>query len=307
MRSRSRRPRTGAPAASALALLLALVGVAQAQEDTKRYDLRPRYTLGDKQEVEARLSLLLKVRLVLASQGIDRTSEQEQVIQRHYQDTLTKVVKDKIDQVERKFSSAWTGTRDPGSPSLSRELDAQHQRTIVIGRGQDGKRKVWARHGQIDKAAVAAEMPTERYDSALSTTPVTIGETWEVTGPDFQRAIGKGLGHSPKGKIVCTLKEITKASIQGKERPEPIAVIELTVDASARNGAEEDAPRMLINMKGRLRFSLKRHKIVTVELRGEARLRQTRREGDDVLELDGRGPISIKKRAWFPAKPRRKR
>jgi hypothetical protein len=301
--------RTGPSVARASALvLLVLAGVAHAQdEDTKRYDLRPHYTLGDKQEVEARLSMLLKVRLVLASQGIDRTSEQEQVIQRHYQDTLAKVVKGKVDQVERKFSSAWTGTRDPGSPSLARELDPQHQRTIVIGRGQDGKRKVWARHGQIDKAAVSGEMPTERYDSALPKTRVAIGETWEVTGPDFQRAIGKGLGHAPKGKISCTFKEITKVSIQGEEAPEPIALVELQVEASARNGTEEDAPRMVINMKGRLRFSLKRHKIVTVDLRGEARLRQTRREGDEVLELDGRGPISIKKRAWFPAKPRRKR
>ena len=66
-------------------LLALLAWTAQAQDPPKpkRYDLRPRYTKGDRQEVEARLSLLLKLRLVLASEEIDRTSEQEQVVHRH--------------------------------------------------------------------------------------------------------------------------------------------------------------------------------------------------------------------------------
>jgi hypothetical protein len=287
--------------------LLLLAALAAQAQDGKRYDLRPHYKLGDKQEVDARATLLLKIRLVLAAKNIDRTSEQEQVVQRHYQDTLTKVKDREVNQVERKFSSAWTGTRDPGAPALVRELDPQHQRTIVIGKGSDGKRKVWARHGQIEKGAVSAETPTERYDSALPKARVAIGESWEVTGPDFMRAIGNGLGDDPQGKIVCTLKEIREEVIQDGLPPEPLAFVGLVVEGSARHGKEADAPRMTVLLKGGLRFSLKRHKIVTVELRGEARLRQTRRDKDSVLELEGRGPMSIKKRAWFPAKPRRKR
>lgn len=290
--------------ALSVCLLALLASPAQAQDPPQRYDLRPRYTKGDKQEVEARLSLLLKLRLVLASEGIDRSSEQEQVVHRHYQDELTKVENRKVAEVQRKFLSAWDGIREPGAPTLSRSMAPVHQRTIVIGKDDEGKRKVWARHGSIDRAAIQGELPTERYESILPKAPVTVGETWEVKDDDFLRAIGRGLGDDPQGSIACTLKEIREDVIQEGALPERIALVTVTVQASATRGTGADAPKLVTQMKGGLRFSLKRHKIVTVDLRGEARLRQTRREGESVLELEGRGPVSIKKRAWFPAKPK---
>jgi hypothetical protein len=288
----------------ALCLVALLPCAVQAQDEAKRYDLRPRYTKGDKQEVEARLSLLLKLRLVLASEGIDRTSEQEQVVHRHYQDVLTKVESKKVAEVERKFLSAWEGIREPGAATLERSMSPMHQRTIVIGKDAKGRRKVWARHGTIDRKAIQSELPTERYEAILPKTPVAVGETWEIKGKDFLRVLGRALGDAPQGSITCTLKEVREDVIQEGEDPEQIAIVDVSIQASATRGTAADAPRLVTQMKGGLRFSLKRHKIVTVDLRGEARLRQTRREGESVLELEGRGPVSIKKRAWFPSKPK---
>lgn len=286
-------------------LVLTVGGLVCAQDGAETFDLAPHYELGDRQESEARLSLLLKIRLQLETHKIDRTSEQEQVIHRRYRDVLTKVEDGRVAEVERQFVSAWTGLREPGAPSLVRTLDPVHQRKIVIGKDADGKRKVWPRHGDLPRDAIEGEMPTERYEAALPSQPVVIGESWVVEGEPFRRALGQGLGPKPKGRILCKLLEVREEALDALTPAERYAVVSMQVEASGQQGTTEDAPMMETTLKGELRFSLSRHKIATVHLRGEAHLTQTRKEGEAVLQLDGRGPVELKKRMWFPAKPRR--
>lgn len=296
----------GGPRAVAIALSLCLLALAPAgaQEPTT-HDLSPRYTLGDRCEVEARMDLVLRIRLLAPSARIDRTSEQEQVVARRYRDELTKVQDGKVAEVERSFAEAWDGLRLPGAPGLTRELSPLHQRRIVVGLDEDGERRVRPKgEPPIPADALEDELHTERYEAVLPREPVAVGAAWTVEGERLRRALGKGLGPRPEGKIECRFAEVREVALDEGAAPERYAVIALTVQAAGQQSDEDDAPRFTANLTGEVLFSLERRKVAKVDLEGEARLRQTRRDGEAVVELDGKGPLVIHKRAWFPEKPR---
>lgn len=289
---------------AALALVLLVAGAAAAQEEAT-YDLAPRYALGDKQEVEARMDLLLKIRLQLPSARIDRTSEQEQVVVRRYRDELTKVQDGHVAEVERSFAEAWDGTRLPGAASVTRELSPLHQRRIVVGLDDQGRRRVRPKgEPPIPVEALEEELHTERYEAVLPREPVAVGARWRIEGDRLRQTLGKGLGGSPDGRILCHFVEVREVALDEGAPKERYAVIALDVDAAGAQGDEEDAPRFRATLTGEVLFSLERRKVAKVDLQGEGRLRQTRREGEAVLELDGKGPLTVQKRAWFPEKPR---
>jgi hypothetical protein len=288
------------------ALLLAAVLTAAPAAAQEALDLRPRYTLGDKQETEGRVTVVLDVRMRVEAANLDSTSQMEQVTHRRFRDELTKVEGGKTAEVERTFVSAWSGLRDAGAPTLKRDTDSMHRRTIVIRRTPDGKKKVSPKRGSLPAADIQGEPLTERYEAALPKEPQAVGASWTVEGKDFVRALGRGLGDKPQGSMRCTLREVAQELVMPKAGLEPVAIIDLEVNASATRGEAADAPQLSAELKGELRFSLKRKKVVAVHLRGQARMRQTRSEEDVVMLLEGQGPMEIRKRTWFPAKPKRR-
>lgn len=269
------------------------------------FDLVPRYAQGEKLEVEARMDLTLRIRLVAAAAQIDRTSEQEQVVVRRYKDEHTALRDGHVAEVERTFLEAWDGVRLPGAANLQRDLSPLHQRKIVVGLDADGKREVRPRGDPPILAEVLEdELHTERYESVLPKEPVAVGATWTIEGDRLRRALGKGLGAKPEGRILCTFVEVREVALDEGATPERYAVITLDIDAAGAQSAEEDAPRFRATLTGEVLFALDRHKIARIDLEGEARLRQTRADGGATVELDGKGPLTIHKRAWFPEKPR---
>lgn len=302
----------GAPRASArpgtiLAGLALCLAAAAAAQDAATLDLSPRYAVGDRQETQARVDLLLKLRLRAPTANIDRTSEQEQVIVRHHKDTLVRVADGKVAEVERQFVEAWDGERLPGAANLSRELSPLHQRRITVGLDAEGKRKVQpVGDPPILEEVLEDELHTERWESVLPKDPVAVGATWTIEGDRLRRALGKGLGASPEGKIACRFAEVREVALDEGAPPARYAVVVVDVDAAGQHGTEEDAPRMRTTLHGEVLFSLDARKVAKVDLEGEARLRQTRRDGEVVVDLDGRGPITIRKRTWFPERPRGK-
>lgn len=289
-----------------LLCLLSLLGPASGQEPPAgTYDLAPRYGQGERLEVEARMDLLLRIRLVAAVAQIDRTSEQEQVVVRRYRDEHTQLRDGHVAEVERTFLEAWDGVRLPGAANLTRDLSPLHQRKIVVGLDDDGKRKVRPRGDPpILAELLDDELHTERYEAVLPAEPVAVGATWTIEGDGLRRALGKGLGPRPEGRIACRFVEVREVALDEGAPAERYAVISLDVDAAGDQGTEEDAPRFRAVLAGEVLFALERHKIAKVDLEGEARLRQTRSDGGATVELDGKGPLSIHKRAWFPEKPR---
>ncbi len=298
------RARGGARRAFALLALVAAAatGPGAAQETL---DLSPRYALGDRCEVEARMDLVLRVRLLAPSARIDRTSEQEQVVARRYRDELTRVQDGHVAEVERSFAEAWDGLRLPGAPSLTRELSPLHQRRIVVGLDDEGERRVRPKGDPpIPAEVLDEELHTERWEAVLPAEPVAVGAAWTVEGDRLRRAFGKGLGPRPEGQIACRFAEVREVALDEGAAPERYAVIAVKVTAAGQQTDEDDAPRFSTTLSGEVLFSLQRRKVVKVDLEGEARLRQTRRDGETTVELDGKGPLSIRKRAWFPEKPR---
>lgn len=292
-----------------LPLVLACSSAAWAQEGkAKTYDLRPHYTLGDRQEVEARLGYVLKVRLTLPSAKIDQTSEFEQRLLRRYRDRLVKIKASKVAEVRRVFLDDWVGERDHGAHALKRRRSPLHHRRIIIGLDASGKREVRVPKGDPDLAASAAEheLHTERYEALLPRGRVAIGATWKVEGKAFQRAMGPKLGQ--KGGAVCVLKAVKTEALDARTPEDRYAVVQLTVRAgretSSKTEKREEATALSATLKGELRFSLKRRKIVTVKLRGTARLKKTITEAGKTMTLQGKGPIIIRKRAWFPRRPK---
>ncbi|MCO5171677.1 MAG: hypothetical protein M9894_35690 [Planctomycetes bacterium] len=296
--------RLARPLGAVLAPVLLVAGAATAQ-DEGTHDLAPRYALGDKQEVEARMDLLLKIRLQLATARIDRTSEQEQVVVRRYRDELTKVKDGHVAEVERSFAEAWDGLRLPGAGALTRELSPLHQRRIVVGLDDEGRRRVRPKGDPpIPVDVLDEELHTERYEAILPKEPVAVGAEWRIEGDRLRRTLGKGLGQQAEGRIVCRFVEVRELALDEGAPKERYAVISVDIDATGAQGDEEDAPRFRATLVGEVLFSLERRKVAKVDLQGEGRLRQTRREGESVLELDGKGPLTVHKRAWFPERPR---
>lgn len=268
-------------------------------------DLTARYVVGDRCEVDARMDLLLKIRLVCAAAHIDRTSEQAQVIVRRYKDELKAVKDGKVAEVERRFAEAWDGVRLPGAQAVEREQSPLHHRRILIGLDAEGRRRVRpATDPPIPSEALEDELHTERWEAVLPKEPVASGATWKLEGEALARALGKGLGAAPEGKITCRFAGVKKARLDEEGPVEELAVIEVTVDARGKQGEEEDAPLFSASLEGEVLFDLARRKVAKVDLTGEARLRQTRKDGEAVVEVDGRGPLTIAKRTWFPERPK---
>jgi hypothetical protein len=294
---------------AALVLAALLVGAAARAQDpapvaSATYDLAPHYSLGDELEVEARMDLVLKVRLVCEAAHIDRTSEQEQVVARRYKDELTKVADGHVAEVERSFLEAWDGLRLPGAQTLSREPSPLHQRRIVVGLDERGERVVRARgEPAIDDDVLGEELHTERWEAVLPRDPVAPGAAWTLEGAPLRRALGKGLGAAPEGRIRCRFAEVREVALDEGAPKARYAVIAVDVDAAGRQGDEDDAPRFRAVLQGEVLFDLARRKVAKVDLTGEGRLRQTRKDGEAVVEVDGRGPLEIHKRAWFPERP----
>lgn len=269
-------------------------------------DLTARYTLGDRCEVDARMDLLLKIRLVCEVAHIDRTSEQAQVVVRRYRDELKEVKDGKVAEVERRFAEAWDGLREPGAQALEREQSPLHHRRILIGLDAEGRRRVRpAAEPPIPTEALEDELHTERWEAILPKDPVASGAGWKLEGEAMARALGKGLGAAPEGKITCRFAGVKEAALDEGGPVERLAVIEVTVDARGKQGEEEDAPTFSATLRGEVLFDLARRKVAKVDLTGEARLRQTRKDGDAVVEIDGRGPLTIAKRTWFPERPKK--
>lgn len=267
-------------------------------------DLRPRYTLDDKLEVDARMDLVLAVRVVCEAAKVDHTGEQAQVIVRRYRDQLVAVKDGKVATVERRFLEAWDGSREPGASNLDREPSPLHQRKIVVGLDAEGKRRVRpADDPPIPESALEDELHTERWEAALPPEPVGPGATWKVEGAALERALGNGLGEAPEGSITCRFVEVRKVALDEGLPERPHAVISVVVDARGVQGDEADAPRFSTKLEGELLFDPEARKLARVSLHGEARLRQTRRDGDAVMEIDGKGPLTIEKRTWFPERP----
>lgn len=267
-------------------------------------DLRPHYTLDDRLEVDARMDLVLAIRVVCEAAKVDHTGEQTQVIVRRYKDQLVAVKDGKVATVERRFLEAWDGSREPGASTLDREPSPLHQRKIVVGLDAEGKRRVRpADDPPIPESALEDELHTERWEAALPPEPVGPGATWKVEGAALKRALGNGLGEAPEGSITCRFVEVRKVVLDEGLPERPYAVIKVVADARGVQGDEADAPRFSTKLEGELLFDLQARKLARVSLAGEARLRQTRRDGDAVMEIDGKGPLTIEKRTWFPERP----
>ena len=317
-----RRPRGGrATLASGLALAfaLALAGglapwPARAQEGGaappggpgEAVDLRPRYAEGDRLEVEARMTLVLRLRLVAASVGLDRTSEQEQVVLRRYRDRVGACAGERVDQVERRFLEAWDGLRLPGARELERTPSPLHQRRVLVVRDREGRRR--ARLPEEDRVAVPREVLddegfTERWEALLPREPVAPGARWAVDGEALRAALGSGLARA-EGEATASFVCLARGErLEPGAAPGDYAVVDLRLDVAGPVGDEPDAPRMRAVLTGSLWFDLAARKLAKVHLEGEARLRQTRTEGEATVELDGKGPLVISKRLWFPERP----
>jgi len=244
------------------------------------------------------------------TENLERTSDQEQLVIRRYRDEVLEVEDSgRVKEVERRFLEAVNGLRDHGSPRLERTLDPLHQRELTLARDAEGKRIIRLPPGAdaLPKDATRSLQHTERYEAVLPQEPVPIGAEWTIEGEPFRRALGSGLGHDPQGQIQCKLLEVKEEELDDETPAEPYAIIALRVRASGKQTPAPDAPELSSRMEGKLRFSLKRKKVVTVDLSGTARLRQTRTEGDVTVELSGKGPITLTKRAWFPRKPEPKK
>jgi hypothetical protein len=266
------------------------------------YELRPLYKKGDRQEVEARVRLNLRIRLQVPSAKIDRTSEQEQVIVRRYKDELLTVQDGKVAEVRREFLEDWEGTRLPGAQTLEREPTPLHHRTIVVGLDAEGKREVRPPEGvTVPKSILETELHTERYEAVLPQEPVAVGATWVVEGKRLERALSGLAGEDSEGKIECTFVEIREEAVDEETPADRFAIVKLALKATGKQGDDEEDPTLSTSMEGELRFSLARRKIVTVDLEGTARLEQVRKDGDVTATVDGRGPIEIHKRMWFPS------
>jgi len=249
--------------------------------------------------------------MVVPTARIDHTAEQSQAVVRRYRDELVAVRDGKVAEVERYFVQAWEGDRPPGARSMDRTLSPLHQRWVTVGLDDEGERVVRPRPGDPDLPGdlLAEQRHTERMEAVLPEDPVRVGDSWVVDGPRLKRALGEGLGDDLEGEIRCTLTEVRDEvlALEGAEgeepeegAPEPLperfAIVHLEVETSGVRGEEDDAPRIRTELSGDVRFSLERQKIATVDLEGTLRLRQTRREDGAVMEIDGKGPIEIRKR-----------
>ncbi len=301
------RARPPAARCAALLLLLALPAAAQEAPAPERHDLRPRYAEGERWEAEASLSLLLDLRLSVPSVDLERTSQQEQRVRRRSQSRVRAARDGAPLEVERRYLEAIVGSRDPGAPRLSRELHPLHQRRLILDLDPRGRLRVRVPKDAPPLAESAAEdeVLTERYEAVLPAEPVAVGERWRIEGERLRRALGPGLGRDPTGAIECTLAAVREEALDEEAEPERYAVVALELAVAGRQGPEPDAPRLETRLRGELYFSLAHRKLAAVTLRGEARLHQTRREEGHVLELEGRGPVEIVKRAWFPERPKR--
>lgn len=311
--------RAGRPAAALAALLLLLAPASAQDPPAGPRDLRPRYAEGDRLEAESRLSLVLDVRLVVPSARIDYTSQQEQLVLRRHRDQVVRVQDGRPTEVRRAYQDAWSGTRQPGAPDLDLEPEPMHQRRVIVALDDRGRRVVRTppEDPPLPEGALDDVLLSERYEAVLPAAPVAPGAEWTIEGEALATVLGPQLGDSPAGRIRCAFEGVRELTLDAEEwarlrpgepppPPEPYAVVALDVEASGRQGLEEDAPTMSVRMTGKLFFSLRAARIARLELAGTARLRQTRREGDVVAEVDGSGPVEILKRAWFPARPRRR-
>lgn len=282
---------------------------AAAQQETARLDLRPHYTRGDRWEGEAELLLLLEVRVAVPSADLNRTSWQEQRVLRRFRDELSEVEDGRVAEVHRHYLRDVLGARDPGEPTLRRSLGPLHQRRLVLRVDAEGRTRARTQEGStsVSREAVADVVATERFEVVLPDAPVAVGERWEVDGRRVRRALGPGLGPSPTGTIACTLREVKLEALDDETPAERYALVDLVVEAGGRQSLAPDAPTLRAELRGTLRYSLRRRRVATVELTGTARLRQTRSEGDEVVELEGSGPMELRKRYWFPARPKKRR
>lgn len=300
-----------------LALLLLLPCAARGQDAPGKgapqpgetFDLRPRWTAGERCEGEARLLLTLKMRLQLTGDPqhpLDRTSEQAQALLRRWQDEVVAVADERPIDVRRRYSEDYEGLREPGARAMERTQAPLHQRRVRLD--LDEQRLPRARvvgEPAVEAEALAEERPGERYEAVLPREKVAVGHTWTIAGEAMREALGKGLGEDVQGQIVCTLRTTAEAALDEDTPAERLALIDLVVTAAGAKGKEPDAPRIETELKGTLRFSLARRKVVALELDGTARLHQVRREGEVTLDLDGKGPLELKKRYWFPERPRK--
>lgn len=308
----SRRAR---PARGLLTLLLAALplATAAAQEPPPPppgpFDLRPRWSEGERCEGEARLLLKLKVRLKLEGdpqRPLDRTSEQAQALLRRWQDEVLKVEGDRPLETRRRYSEDYEGLREPGARVMERKPAPLHQRKLVLDRDEQQRpRARLVSEPPVEKAVLDEERQGERYEAVLPPEPVAVGASWTIEGQALREALGGGLGEKAEGLITCTLRAVAEEALDEETPKEWLALIDLAVKAAGTQGSEADAPRIETELTGTLRFSLARRKVVALELKGTAHVSQVRRDGAISLTVDGKGPLELTKRYWFPERPKK--
>jgi hypothetical protein len=285
-------------------VLLSAAPLGQAQDEA--FELRPRYTAGFEREVDARLTVLLRLRLTLPSANIDRTSEQEQVARRHFREKVLEASKGALYKVRRRYVSMWEGERPPGASNLQRKLSPLSGKSLEVW--WDTKRD--KRRARLSNTAhvvpsklLDAEPLRERWDLVLPKDGVVVGQRWKVKDKDLRRALGPKLAES--GSLECRLVAVREEAIDKRTPPERYAVVSLKVRTQVKE--KGSGAVFTTQLTGKLRLSLARRQIASIELRGTATLTSTRTEGDHVLTIHGTGPLELRKRVWFPSKPRRVR
>jgi len=292
--------------------LLACLALAQEpptpQQKQEVFDLSPHYTLGGELEGEATLNLDLTVRMQVAAKNIDHRTLQAQEIVRRFRDTVAGVKGGKIAAVKRVYAEAYERQRMPGSRDYERLESPLHKRTLTIGLDSDGKREVSAEgEPALSARDTQHEVHTERYEAALPTEPVSVGDTWTVTGDRLRRAVGNGFGKEPVGQITCRFVEVKEENLDPElvpdAEPQRYAIVQVDLETKARMGARDEDPDMTCHLTGELWFSLAERKLAKVELQGMAHVRSVEREGDVEVKITATGPLKINKRFWFPRKP----
>lgn len=235
------------------------------------------------------------------SARIDHTTDQEQVVVRRHHDELLAVDGEgEVTEVRRRFVESWEGVREPGAQALERSMSPLHERTITVALDEEGERVAHPPRGvRIPKAVLAEERFNERFEAVLPDEPVAVGASWTVTDERLQQALPMAKDGS-EGQIRCTLTAIREEAIDEDSPPDRYAIVTIKLDVTSKQGDAEDDPTLSFSMQGDLRVSLARRKIVSVDLLGTGRLQQTRREGETVATVDGKGPVEIHKRMWFP-------